>query len=224
MGKWVLRRMTTGDTYWGRTGMNVEPKVVKSCFTSVSRNSSCLQVLSLDKSMRPLGTITGGVPLTLWIISWSAQWTGGGSVLLKQCTSRPKAMARQGRPPKFSSAPWLEQTDHDPVEMLFLVGKDWAGEAQSAADVEPRPDVLLFLGWSTEAVGLGVQYAAQVSSELSQLTATHVDWDVVAQVMRTAAIKVVGPTPKRRSKPWLRGKEAEIHELETAVHCCGTGE
>ena len=24
----------------------------------------------------------------------------------------------------------------------------------------------------------------------------------------------------RRSKPWLRGKEAEVHELETAVHRC----
>ena len=45
-------------------------------------------------------------------------------------------------------------------------------------------------------------------------------WDVVAQVMRMAAIKVMGPTPRRRAKPWLRGKEAEIHELETAVHRC----
>ena len=128
---------------------------------------------------------------------------------------------RQGRPAKFSSAPWLEHTDHDPVEMLFRRGKDWAGEAKGRLEVaSSRPDVLRFLGCSAEAAEPRVRYAKQVSLALEQLTASHMDWEVVAQVMKQAALKVVGPTPKRHSKPWLKGKETEIACLESKVHVC----
>ena len=115
----------------------------------------------------------------------------------------------------------MEHTDHDPVEMLFWRGKDWAAEAKGRLEVaSSRPNVLRFLGCSAEAAELRVRYAKQVSLALEQLTASHIDWEVVAQVMKQAALKVVGPTPKRQSKPWLKGKETEIACLESKVHVC----
>ena len=46
------------------------------------------------------------------------------------------------------------------------------------------------------------------------------DWELVADVVRKAAFQVVGAMPRRRVKPWLHGKEAELHTLESAVDCC----
>ena len=49
---------------------------------------------------------------------------------------------RLGRPLRFSVTPWLEHTDHDPVELLGKVGRDWRGEAPIEAgaprEVFPR--------------------------------------------------------------------------------------
>ncbi|CAE7713008.1 unnamed protein product [Symbiodinium sp. CCMP2592] len=132
--------------------------------------------------------------------------------------------SRQGRPPKFSSAPWLEHTDHDPVELVIRVGKDWAGEAQRRRERAPRPDVLRFLGCSEEAAALRREYANVVSEELERVSGQFLDWDLVAEVMRKSAFQVVGPTPPRHRKPWLQGKEAELLELETAVHANRAGE
>ncbi|CAE7729143.1 HFA1 [Symbiodinium sp. CCMP2592] len=126
--------------------------------------------------------------------------------------------SRQGRPRKFSSAPWLEHTDHDPVELIIRVGKDWAGEAQRRRERAPRPDVLRFLGCSEEAAALRREYANVVSEELERVSGQFLDWDLVAEVMRKSAFQVVGPTPPRHRKPWLQGKESELLELETAVH------
>ena len=135
-------------------------------------------------------------------------------------TQPHSAPRRQGRPPRLSAAPWLEHTDHDPVEMLLRMGKGWAATTQLSADMAPRPDVLRFLGCSSEATGLREKYACAVTQELRLLSATHVDWELVADVMRKAAFQVVGAMPRRRVKPWLHGKEVELHTLESAVHCC----
>ena len=120
--------------------------------------------------------------------------------------------------PSFSSAPWLEYTDHDPVELSFRIGKDWAGEAKTKAHTSSRPDVLRFMGCSKEAVGLRTQYSEVVAQELEAVSGTQLDWDVVTTVMKNAAFKVLGPTPTRHLKPWLQGKEVELRSLESRVH------
>ena len=74
--------------------------------------------------------------------------------------------SRLGRPLVFSSAPWLEHTDHDPVELSLRVGKDWFGEAQRKIATSSRPDVVRFLGCSQEAARLRKLYAEAVSKEL----------------------------------------------------------
>ena len=70
--------------------------------------------------------------------------TKGGRNFCSFAASQTISSRRQGRPAKFSSVPWLEPTDHEPVEMLFRRGKDGAGEAKGRLEVaSSRPDVLL---------------------------------------------------------------------------------
>ena len=114
------------------------------------------------------------------------------------------------------------------------VGKDWLGEARRREEVAPRPDVLRFLSSSAEARALRGSYASKVSEELSFVSGTKLDWEVLADVMKKSAFAVVGPTPRRHKKPWLQGKESEIRVLESEVHRvsellrrakgCGSGE
>ena len=82
----------------------------------------------------------------------------------------------------------------------------------------PRPEVLRFLGSSAEARALRSSYASKVSGELSNVSGTKLDWEVLADVMKKSAFAVVGPTPRRHKKPWLQGKESEIRVLESEVH------
>ena len=76
--------------------------------------------------------------------------------------------SRLGRPLRFSVTPWLEHTDHDPVELLGKVGRDWRGEAARAAAAPSRLDVLRMLGSSVEASALRSQYAEGVSATLAE--------------------------------------------------------
>ena len=133
-------------------------------------------------------------------------------------TTAHSQRGRLGRPAALSTAPWLEHTDHDPVEMQLRMGKDWVGEASKESIVSSRPDVLRFMGGSREAASLRVEYAAAVSSELEAISGSSLDWDLVAGVMKKAALQVVGPCSKRSPKPWLQGKEQELHALESEVH------
>ena len=74
------------------------------------------------------------------------------------------------------------------------------------------------MGCSTEATQLRTQYAETVTQELEAVSGTQLDWDLVATVMKKAAFRVVGPTPPRHLKPWLQGKENELHQLEANIH------
>ena len=124
----------------------------------------------------------------------------------------------QGRPAKYSSAPWLEHTDHDPIEMMYRVRHMWSEPDHLKDSMRSRPDVVRFMGSSKEAQGLRCQYAEKVTKELAKLSGDEVCWDSVADVMKRVAFEVVGPVPKRDSRPWLIGKESELLELEAQVH------
>ena len=126
---------------------------------------------------------------------------------------------RQGRPVKFSSAPWLAHTDHEPIEMLLRIRKDWVAEALAREREESRPDVVRFLGKSDEAFRLRKEYAKQISEELCSVSGNKLDWDVLSDVMKKTALRVVGKArPSFVSRPWLRGKERELEDLESRVH------
>ena len=86
------------------------------------------------------------------------------------------------------------------------IGKDWTIEAQSRSKLADRPDVLRFLGSSDEAYKLRQEYAGLVMKALEDLEGVSMDWDTVAATMKSCAFKVLGPTPTRRSLPWLQGK------------------
>ena len=101
--------------------------------------------------------------------------------------------------------------------MLLRVRKDWVAEA--LAREESRPDVLRFLGKSAEAKRLREDYARQVSEELSLVSGCKLDWDVLSDVMKKTALRVVGNAKSRVvNRLWLRGKERELEALERQVH------
>ena len=75
-----------------------------------------------------------------------------------------------------------------------------------------------FLGCSQEAARLRKLYAEALSKELESVSGSNLNWDIVADIMKRVAFKVVGPTPARAKRPWLQGKEAELLQLESAVH------
>jgi ribonuclease HI len=111
-------------------------------------------------------------------------------------------------------------TDHDPVELLIRLGKDWTLEQERRREQAPRPDVLRFLGSSREAAALRQDYASKVQAALGSYTGVSLNWDVLANAMKTVALEVVGPVAKRDFRPWFRGKERELKALESIVHRC----
>ena len=76
-----------------------------------------------------------------------------------------------------------------------MAGKDWKTEAECRNNRKPRPDVIRLLGSSSEAKSLREQYARRVTRNLEQVEGKVVDWDTVADIMYSAALQVVGPTP-----------------------------
>ena len=142
------------------------------------------------------------------------------SVITLKFSARQKSTSRsvQGRPPHLSGAPWLAHTDHDPVEMHFETGRDWKGEAEAQQAQPCKPDVSRFLGSSAEAARLRQVYADTVTAELNSMEGLFLSWDVVADLLKRVALRVVGPVPKRDHRPWLRGKESELKGLESRVH------
>ena len=138
---------------------------------------------------------------------------------LKFSARQPNASRKvQGRPLHLSGAPWLAHTDHDPVELTFVMGRDWKSESEARQAQESKPDVLRFLGCSTEAVALRQAYAEAVTSELNSIEGQFLSWDVVAPLLKRVAFRSVGSTPSRDRRPWFRGKEKELRSLEAQVH------
>ena len=58
----------------------------------------------------------------------------------------------------------------------------------------------------------------EVTEALVHVQGTTLNWDVLADIMKSAALQVVGVCPRRNAKPWLRGKEREVVDLEQTVH------
>lgn len=123
-----------------------------------------------------------------------------------------------GRPMQFASAPWLEHTDHDPIEMVWTVGKDWKAEAEDKIALENKPDVLRLLGSSLEAKDLREKYSSHVAASLSSVEGSALNWDSLVAIMLDSALKILGPTPKRCLRPWFKGKETELANLESLAH------
>ena len=123
-----------------------------------------------------------------------------------------------GRPLQFSRSPWLPYTDHDPVEMIFCMGRNWKLEAVATSESNPKPDVSRFLGSSVEAANLRRAYAEAVTSELNSYQGQFLCWDVIADLLKKVALKTVGTVPQRDHRPWFRGKEKELAALESAAH------
>ena len=142
------------------------------------------------------------------------------SVVTLKFSAQQKTSTRsvQGRPPHLSGAPCLAHTDHDPVEMHIVMGRDWKGEAEAQQVQKSKPDVSRFLGSSAEAASLRQVYAESVTEELNSLEGVFLSWDVVAELLKRVALRVVGPIPKRDHRPWLRGKESELRCLESRAH------
>ena len=146
------------------------------------------------------------------------RWVRSVKTIHFEQRSRGANAPRMGRQGKWNIASWLEYTDHDPIELVWVAGKDWKTEAERRNHHKPRPDVIRLLGSSTEAKSLREQYARRVTSNLEQVEGKVVDWDTVADIIYSAALQVVGPTPPRNPRPWLQGKESELRDLETSVH------
>ena len=61
-------------------------------------------------------------------------------------------------------------------------------------------------------------YAETVSSELNSYQDQFLSWDIIADLPKRVALKVVGPVPKRDHRPWFRGTEKELASLESDAH------
>lgn len=123
-----------------------------------------------------------------------------------------------GRSGKYAAASWLAYTDHNPIEMEWIIGKNWAFEASQKAKQDTRPDVLRLMGTTPEAAALRTMFAEAVTKSLGTVEADFLDWGSVASILRSCALQVLGPVPPRNPLPWLQGKERELKQLSDQVH------
>ena len=146
------------------------------------------------------------------------RWARKAITLHFSSSSAPSPSPTLGRPSEYASVSWLAFTDHNPIEMEWKIGKDWTLLKPHPNNPCSRPDVLRMLGSSIEAKTLRSKYSEAVTNALSCLDGSSLNWDAVADVMKTCALRILGPVPPRHPLPWLKGKEREIKELSNQVH------
>ena len=129
----------------------------------------------------------------------------------------PPTAPHLGRPAYFTAASWLARTDHNPVELELVLGKDWKADVDKRIQSAKRPDVFRMMGSSPEARCLPQKYTDSVTTALENLEGVELDWDTVAEVMKSCALATLGPTPPRSPFPWLKGKEVELKQLQDTV-------
>ena len=65
---------------------------------------------------------------------------------------------------------------------------------------------------------LRCKYSEEVTTALRRLEGSFLNWDAVADIMKSSALHILGPVPPRHPLPWLKGKERELKELSSQVH------
>ena len=78
--------------------------------------------------------------------SFQRRWVASSHTVHHVSTQRSRGGTTLGRPERFATAPWLEHTDHDPIEISLRMRKDWVAEAVGKQRESSRPDVVRLLG------------------------------------------------------------------------------
>lgn len=109
-------------------------------------------------------------------------------------------------------APWSPYTDHNPIELLLRVGKQWcppmAMESKTA-----NPDVAKLRGDTAEARELCQQWVNKVETRLQAL-AIQPNWDMICQICRGVAVEICGILKLHKGAPWLRYHGNTIQQLD----------
>jgi len=115
---------------------------------------------------------------------------------------------------------WGLYTDHDPVEMTMREGRDWAREASGKGEGIGRADMDKVRGQTAQAKEWKAKFEKEVTERLDERKASQgrkVEWPEVASILRKAAVKVLGPEPKRDTSQWLRTRMNERKRLGEVV-------
>ena len=103
-------------------------------------------------------------------------------------------------------------TDHNPVEAnINLAVKNWvrAGPLQRAYKQLVRPNVNLFRGGTSEALGRQANYARRVPAAIEK-PERPLTWHDILAITQEAAFDVVEADPGIAHKPWLADKAKEL--------------
>lgn len=109
---------------------------------------------------------------------------------------------------------WEEYTDHKPVEMRIKLAPPKGHRAQQV--VAERPALYKGRGTGEQARRLRQRYAEQLA-ELRQAAGPGADWRGIQEMTKQAALEVFGRTESRPRRPWFRGREHELLEMNHEV-------
>ena len=112
-------------------------------------------------------------------------------------------------------APWSPYTDHNPVEVIIKVGKQWQPRG-SLTHPEIRPDIAKMKGAGAPATALRSQWVEKVEQRLRQLDAEP-DWDAICDICRRTAVEVCGILHFHKGAPWLRVHGEDIRQMDQRI-------
>ena len=111
--------------------------------------------------------------------------------------------------------PWSPYTDHNPVEAVIRVGKQWQPRG-SPTHTEVRPDVAKMRGAGHSALDLRSQWVTKVEQRLQALD-TQPNWDLICDICRRTAVEVCGILHYHKGAPWLRTHGDEIGSMDQTI-------
>lgn len=111
--------------------------------------------------------------------------------------------------------PWFPYTDHNPVELILKIGKQWCPSMSFEARTQ-TPDIARMRGTTPEATALRREWMDKVETRLQSLM-DQPHWETICQICRGVALEVCGILKLHKGAPWLRYHGNVIKQLDQAI-------
>ena len=111
--------------------------------------------------------------------------------------------------------PWSPYTDHNPVELILKIGKQWCPSMSFEARTQ-TPDIARMRGTTPEATALRREWMDKVETRLQSLM-DQPHWETICQICRGVALEVCGILKLHKGAPWLRYHGNVIKQLDQAI-------
>ena len=72
-------------------------------------------------------------------------------------------------------------------------------------------------GPTREARELRAKFAKEVDSRIQRLQQLDVEWEQIVQICEETARQLLGEAGKQDPRPWFKGREQELREMENEV-------